>query len=58
MKLFKKLAPKLNQPSTWRGICMLLTASGIYISPEHINLIATVGIGLTGAIGTFISDHK
>jgi len=49
---------RLSEPSTWRGIVALLTALGISISPEQMQLIITAGLALIGAIGAFTKDKK
>lgn len=41
---------KLAQRSTWVGIMTFLaTAGGIYVSPEHAELIGTIGTAVAGA---------
>lgn len=46
----------LNEPSTWRGICYLLIALGIQISPELQGAIVTAGMSVAAAIGIFVKD--
>jgi len=39
-----------KQPSTWRGLALLLSLFGIAIEPD---LLAGVGAGVVGAIGIY-----
>ena len=39
-----------KQPSTWRGLAILLSLFGIAIDPE---LLSGVGAGVVGAIGIY-----
>ena len=48
----------LDEPSTWRGICYLLAAVGIQISPELQGAIVTAGLSVAAAIGIFIKDKS
>jgi len=45
------LLDRLNEPSTWRGLIMLLTAFGVSISPELSEAIIAGGIGVVGIVG-------
>lgn len=47
---------RAKEPSTWRGIIMLLTAAGIPIAPAMADAIISIGIALVGAIGVFTAD--
>lgn len=44
----QKLKAYLRQPSTWRGLAILLAMTGITIEP---GLLEQVGIGVAAAIG-------
>ena len=48
--------PRLEQPSTWRGLVALVTAAGISVAPDKAEAIGTLGAALFGVIGVFISD--
>lgn len=39
-----------KQPSTWRGLAILLAASGVVIDPM---LLEQVGLGVIGVIGLY-----
>jgi hypothetical protein len=46
----------LGEPSTWRGIALLITAAGIQLSPDQVSAITSVGLAVTGFIGAFFKD--
>jgi uncharacterized membrane protein len=52
------LIERLKEPSTWRGIVMLVTGFGLALSSEMQEQIITVGISLAGLIGMLTSDKK
>lgn len=47
---------RLKEPSTWRGIVMLLTAAGVQIQPQMIEVIVSCGMALAGAVGVLTAD--
>lgn len=47
---------RLQEPSTWRGITLLLTALGVPLAPAMSEAIITVGLGITGLIGALTCD--
>ena len=47
---------RAKEPSTWRGLFLLLTAIGVPVAPEMANAIITVGLGLAGAVGVATAD--
>ena len=47
---------RLKEPSTWRGIVMLLTAAGIPIAPQMQDVIISAGLALVGLIGAATPD--
>lgn len=51
VRRLKKLA---KQPSTYRGLALLLTAFGIYVDPVAIS---TIGAGIVAAIGLYDSTR-
>jgi hypothetical protein len=53
-----KFGIAFNEPSTWRGICYLLIACGIQISPELQGAIVTAGLSAAAAIGIFVKDKS
>lgn len=46
----------LKESSTWRGLIMFLTGTGMVISTNDQEIIMTIGIGLAGLMGTFLRD--
>lgn len=45
------------EPSTWRSLVYLLTATGIHINPEQQSAIVSAGLAVAGAIGLFTRDR-
>lgn len=56
MKFLDWLLKRLKEPSTWRGIIAMLTASGLALTPEQGAAITAVGLGLIGLVGAFTKD--
>ena len=52
----KYFLDRAKEPSTWRGLIMLLTAIGIPIAPDMANAIITAGLALAGVIGVATPD--
>lgn len=52
------LFDRLQESSTWRGIFMLLTALGIYLSPEQMAAITTAGLSIVGLINVFRHEKR
>jgi len=48
---------RLAEPSTWRGIVALMTATGLAIDPEQATAIVAVGVAIIGLIGAFLPDR-
>ena len=49
---------RLREPSTWRGIVMLLTSFGLVLNPEQQNAIIAAGTALAGVIGVFAPEKR
>ena len=47
---------RLKEPSTWRGIILLLTAVGIPIAPGLSDMIISAGLAIAGLIGAIAPD--
>lgn len=47
---------RATEPSTWRGLVMLLTALGVPVAPELAEVIVSVGLGVAGLIGVVTAD--
>ena len=42
---------RAKEPSTWRGVILLLTSLGVGIAPEVANAIVGAGVGIAGLVG-------
>lgn len=47
---------RAKEPSSWRGLFLLLTAIGIPVAPEIADAIITIGLAIAGAIGVAAPD--
>ena len=47
---------RLKEPSTWRGIVLLLTAIGGPVAPAMADAIVSVGLAVAGLIGVATPD--
>ena len=47
---------RLKEPSTWRGLTLLLTALGIPLAPGVSDAIIAAGLGIAGLIGALTPD--
>jgi hypothetical protein len=47
---------RLKEPSTWRGIVLLLTAIGVPIAPGMADMIISAGLAVAGLIGAVTPD--
>jgi len=47
---------RAKEPSSWRGLFLLLTAIGIPVAPQLADAIITVGLSLAGLIGVVAPD--
>lgn len=47
---------RAKEPSTWRGLFLLLTAIGIPVAPQMADAIITIGLALAGAVGVASPD--
>lgn len=50
------LIERAKEPSTWRGIVLLLTAIGVPIAPGMAEQLVTAGLGVAGLIGVLAAD--
>lgn len=49
---------RAKEPSTWRGLVLLLTALGVPMAPAMTDAIVSAGLGLAGLIGVLTADSK
>jgi hypothetical protein len=47
---------RMKEPSTWRGIVLLLTAIGVPVAPAMADAIVSVGLAIAGLIGVATPD--
>ena len=50
------LLDRAREPSTWRGIILVLTAAGVPIAPAMAESIISVGLAIAGLIGAVTPD--
>ena len=50
------LLERAKEPSSWRGLLLLLTAIGIPVAPQLADAIIAVGLALAGLIGVATPD--
>jgi hypothetical protein len=48
---------RMKEPSTWRGLVLLLTALGVPLAPGVSDAIIAAGLGLAGLIGAVMPDR-
>ena len=51
------LLARAKEPSSWRGLILLLTAAGVPIAPGMAEAIITIGLAVAGAIGVAAPDN-
>ena len=47
---------RMKEPSTWRGLTLLLTALGVPLAPGLSDAIISVGLAIAGLIGAVTPD--
>ena len=50
------LIERMKEPSTWRGIILLLTAVGVPVAPALADSIISAGLAIAGLIGAVTPD--
>ena len=50
------LLDRAKEPSSWRGVILLLTALGVPIAPALADSIIAAGIAVAGLIGLITPD--
>lgn len=50
------LLSRAKEPSTWRGLILILTAVGVPIAPALAESIVAVGLAVAGLIGVATPD--
>ncbi|MGF1529010.1 MAG: hypothetical protein ACFCBW_19820 [Candidatus Competibacterales bacterium] len=52
----QRLGKRLREPSTWRGVIVILSVLGITLSPEQQHAIIATGIALAGLVEVFRAE--
>lgn len=52
------LLDRMREPSSWRGLTLLLTALGVPLAPGVSDAIIAIGLGIAGLIGAVVPDRK
>ena len=50
------LLARAKEPSSWRGLILLLTAAGVPIAPGMAEALISVGLAVAGLIGVATPD--
>jgi hypothetical protein len=53
-KKYAKFLVMMNQPSTWRGVVVVLTGFGSALKPEHSEAIVSGGLIMAGVIAIWL----
>lgn len=51
------LLDRMREPSSWRGLTLLLTALGVPLAPGVSDAIIAIGLGIAGLIGAVVPDR-
>ena len=51
------LLDRLKEPSTWRGLVLVVTSCGIALRPEQIEAINFIGLFVAGFLGAATRDQ-
>jgi len=49
---------RLQEPSTWRGITLIVTAAGAHMNPDQKEAIIYAGLTVAGLMGAISKDPK
>ena len=49
---------RMREPSSWRGLTLLLTAIGVPLAPAVADAVIAVGLAVAGLIGAVVPDNK
>ena len=50
------LLDRAKEPSSWRGLILLLTAIGVPVAPALADTIVSLGLALAGVVGVATAD--
>lgn len=57
-RFFEWTVDRAKEPSTWKGIALVLTSIGINISPDYWQSIVSFGIALAGLLDIITKENK
>ena len=49
---------RMREPSSWRGLTLLLTAIGVPLAPAVADAVIAGGLAVAGLIGAVVPDNK
>jgi hypothetical protein len=52
----KYILERLQEPSTWRGLIMIVTSLGVAINPAMVGPLVAAGTGVAGLVGVLTAD--
>ena len=56
-RVLQYIRAQLGEASTWRGLVVVATALGARLSPDQVDAVVVVGLGLSGLIGVMLPDR-
>ena len=56
-RLWAYMLERAGETSTWTGLVLLATASGITLTPDQKELVLVVGLGMVGAMRALLPNH-
>ena len=56
-RLWAYLLARASETSTWTGLVLIATASGITLTPDQKELVLVVGLGMVGAMRALLPNH-
>ena len=57
-KALAYLVARLQEPTTWRGLVLILTAFGTQLAPEKQEAVMALGLLIAGVIGAAVPDRE
>lgn len=55
-KKWLRLVALFQQPSSWRGLVVMLTGVGVGLKPEHAEAITAGGLIMAGAVAIWLES--
>ena len=56
-KALAYIVARLQEPTTWRGLVLVVTAFGMQLAPEKQEAIIAAGLLIAGVIGAAVPDR-